>query len=140
MIDPDTFEYEKELAIKMWEDIKETITAFYEDDTPPDYRVIEAEKESFCRKHNLHWRYNCWLCSLYNKEDHKQPLECDEACPLMFAYAGDSALGCTADDAPYEIVTDWTAGYGNRMAACDRIIEAIKEVTYDKSIRILSCL
>lgn len=122
---------QKELAIQMWQEIKDRI----EED--PDV-AIELLKLRFCAKHGIRWKCNCILCEKY----HGRP--CSSECPLMrkamkehgdYMEKHDIVCGCSnriSSDHAIAIDLDQVFNKGHyslekRQKAIDNIIEAIKE-------------
>ena len=66
----------KNLAIKMWRD------AFDKFDKNEFFDIVDFKRE-WCERHNVDWRFNCWLCDVFfNVDDHRPEKRC-ERCPLM---------------------------------------------------------
>ena len=122
---------QKELAVQMWEEVKDRI------EEEPD-REIEFFKLRFCKEHGVKWKCNCILCEEY----HDNP--CSSECPLMrkaMDKYGDEMkerginCGCSnriASDYAIALNIDQHFNKGRfpleqRLKAIDNIIEAIKE-------------
>lgn len=122
---------QKELAVQMWEEVKDRI----EED--PDYDV-DLLKLWFCKAHEIQWKYNCILCEEY----YGRP--CSSECPLMrkameehgdYMKKHDINCGCSnrvASDYAIALDLDRNFNRGNytlekRQKAIDNIIKAIKE-------------
>ena len=94
-------EREKQLAIKMWKQIKQHIGE-------PHFHIYDF-KFRFCEKHNLDWFNYCWFCTVYK--------DCT-VCPLR---------SCGKDD--QGVASPYTrACILHEKDACDEIIEAIRSV------------
>ena len=132
---------DKNLAVQMWEIIKEKIKV----DPSVD---VEDLKEEFCVEHKLSWHCNCILCNEYMHRDHRG---CSHDCPLMQRAMSNGVCndcGCTDTyETDYAIASNEDNGYcvktnggwrsyslEERLKAIDNIINAIREVkTVDES-------
>jgi hypothetical protein len=114
---------EKELAIQIWESIKEEL----ENDPQADIDVLKA---IFCREHGIIWKCNCILCENYMFIDGNK---CSMQCPIMRktveAYPDKYIrMGCTNKvKTDYAIVENADMSLAQRQEAIDNIIQAIKE-------------
>lgn len=123
---------QKELAIKMWTGIKNEISKHGKDF---DWKCLEDYKQDFCDNEKLVWKYNCFLCNFFLVKD--VGLRCSSKCGLMYYYNGVTSLGCSCITAPYIHVSDNRLSTESRLAACDNIIEAIKELTLNNTKKIV---
>ena len=123
---------QKELAVQMWEEVKDRIA---ED---PDFD-IEFLKLRFCKEHGIKWKCNCLLCEEY----HGFP-RCASECPLMrkamkkhghYMEEHNINCGCSnkiASDYAIALDIDQRFNHGSytlekRLKAIDNIIKAIEE-------------
>lgn len=122
---------QKDLAVQMWEEVKDRI----EEDPELD---IELIKLRFCKEHGIKRKCNCILCEAY----HGDP--CSSECPLMrkaMDKYGDEmkekGINCGCSNkipSDYAIALDIDQRFNRgkytlaqRLKAIDNIIKAIKE-------------
>ena len=111
---------EKEMGIEMWERIKEHIRCNHSKDEPIN---IELLKHKYLKEHNMlgKWENMCILCQKYD-------IKCVR-CPLQYCSPGYKTLWATVINMIYSdkagtYISPFTLE--ERLEACDKIIEAIK--------------
>lgn len=98
---------ERKLAIEMWWDIRDMISA--SDRLPRE--VIKKYKSEFCEQHELDWHNDCWFCQ-YRPSCFK--------CPLK------ECLKTSASSNPlYVRVLNPCENKDARIEACNNIIKAL---------------
>lgn len=122
---------QKELAVQMWEEIKDALIENEETD-------IETLKKEFCKKHKLNWICYCVLCAFFKKSGSP----CSLKCPLMAKareVAPNILIGCSGNIASdYAIATNDCFGMplytlDMRLKAIDNIIQAIREAELEEN-------
>lgn len=93
---------ERKLAIEMWKDIRDMLSAF---DRMTMTSILEY-KETFCKDHGLHWMNNCWFC---------QYIFACSKCPLKSCSTASDYYILKQDDVEKDV----------RVAVCNNIIKAL---------------
>ena len=118
----DSFEKQKADAIRQWAYIKANIHA----DPWEPIHSWKIEAIAYLKiKHG--WKYNCFLCSIFNKNSCK-------GCPLVSCFY-DEEEDEEYNDAPYEHL-EWCQDHGEPVEKMikdiDLIIDAISNLKYEE--------
>lgn len=118
------FKEQIDLAIELWEEIKKCIA-----EEPMVH--ISVVRTSFLMDHPVRWVKDCIFCNIYY--DIKEG-RCSLECPLA-KYVGRINTKfptlCAVCNSPYDSAQDREAYLPNRLEACDRIINELKEFKTD---------